>query len=499
MRFTQLLAYVVLIAACGPATPPPEPPPPADLAITGVTLIDGGVAREGVTVLVDGEKISAVGAAAELVPPADTRVVDGTGRFLIPGLWDVHVHLVNEPPIPPERQLALLLAHGVVGVRDMGSDWARIEALRARLAAGEIAGPTIVSPGPFVDGPQPAGPTVMPVAGAGEARAAVRELRERGVDFIKAQANLPREAYQALVDEAGQLGAEVHGHVPDALSALEVAAAGQVTIEHVSPSLPSDGALFFSCSAREDELRLELAAIAAARAAEGAGRGQIAERDRALQRALIESYDAEKAAALFAGLRDRGTRVVPTLVWSSTYSPYQAELPPDLPVEVMPEALREQWLGIWKGYFERVGPQRLEHNRRIADAAVTLVGALHAAGVKVLAGTDSPFGFVLPGFSLHQELELLVAAGLTPGEALTAATRGAAELLGQQGERGSVEAGQRADLVLLDADPLADIRNTREIAAVVTGGALYTREDLDRLVADTSPVTSPTEDSGRTP
>ncbi len=457
-----------------------------------MTVIDGAEARPEMTVLVDGERIAAVGPASELVVAEGVPAVDGGGRFLIPGLWDIHVHLANEeaPAIPPERQLALYLAHGVVGVRDMGSDWQKIEALRERLAAGEIEGPEIVSPGPYVDGPQPAAPAVVPVADAGEARAAVRDLVERGTDFVKLQANLSRDAYLAAVDEAGQLGAAVHGHVPDAMTALEVAAAGQQTIEHVSPALPSDGAIFFSCSAREDELRRELAAIAADRAAEGADRQRLGERTRALQRALVESYDEEKAAALFAALREHGTRVVPTLVWSRTYSPPGPELPADLPAGVMPPAMRERWQGIWDGYFERAGPERLALSGQIAEGSLALVGALHEAGVGILAGTDSPFGFVLPGFSLHQELELLVAAGLTPGEALGAATRGAAELLDLEG-RGAIEAGQRADLVLLEADPLADVANSREIAAVVAGGELYSRSDLDRLLTEAAAAGGP--------
>ncbi len=481
---SAVLLSCAVLTACDP---PPEPPP-ATLAITGVTLIDPARegAREQMTVLVDGEKISAVGPAADLEPPAGIPVVDGTGRFLIPGLWDMHVHLAHEeePAIPPERQLPLYLAHGVVGVRDMGSEWARIEALRARLATGELRGPEIVSPGPFVDGPQPAGPVVVPVAGDQEAREAVRALVQQGVDFIKVQANLPREAYLAAVDEATTLGKEVHGHVPDAMTVPEVSAAGQRTVEHVSPALPSDGAIFFSCSAREDELRRELADIAAARAAEGADRQQLAERTRALQRALVESYDEAKAAELFAALATGGTRVVPTLIWSRTYSPPTAELPADLPSDVLPEATRERWQGIWEGYFARATPENLALNRTVADGSTAMVRALKDAGVGVLAGTDSPFGFVLPGFSLHQELELLVAAGFTPGEALAAATRDAADFLGRASEAGTVEAGKRADLVLLDADPLADVSNSRKIHAVIAGGTLYTRADLDAMIAE---------------
>ncbi len=484
---------LLLLAACAA---PPEPSP-ATLAIIEVTVIDGDRASGPMTVLIDGDTITAVAPAAVLTPPPGVPVVDGSGRFLIPGLWDMHIHLANDedPPISPEHQLLLHLAHGVVGVRDMGSDWQTIEDLRARLAAGEIRGPEVLSPGPFVVGPQQASATMVPVANADEARAAVRSLGEQGVDFIKAQASLSRDAYLALVDEATALGQEVHGHVPDAMTALEVSAAGQRTLEHVSPALPSDGALLFSCSSREDELRRELAAIATAREAEDADRHQLAERDRNLKRALIESYDPEKAAALAATLTAHGARVVPTMIWSQTYSPFDAEANRSAPLEVLPEATRVRWDEVWRGYFENTAEDQLALNRQIAEGSRTLVKTLKDAGVRVLAGTDSPFFLLLPGFGLHQELELLVAAGFTPGEALAAATRDVADFLGRLDESGTVGVGRRADLVLLDADPLADIRNTREIQAVIQGGRLYPREELDAMIAEVALAGKPPIDS----
>lgn len=473
----------VWVTGCGEA---PPAVPSATLAITGVTLIDGvgGAGRPDVTVLVDGDRIVAVGPAAELPPPPSAEVVDGRGRFLIPGLWDAHVHLAGEaaPAIPPEHQLALYLVHGVVAVRDMGSDWQRIAELRERLASGELVGPEIVAPGPFVDGPQDPGPAVRPVADAAEARQAVRELAELGVDFVKVQARLPREAYHAVIEEARSVGLPVHGHVPDALSAQEVSAAGQRTIEHVSPALPSDGAIFFSISSREAELRAELAALAAG--AGGEDRARRAARNAALQAALIDDSSAQRTDELAEQLRTKGTWVVPTLIWSRSYLPPSPDLAPDLPRDVLPEAVRERWSGIYARYFENATPEKLALNRRIADASIELVGALHRAGVGLLAGSDSTFGFVLPGFALHQELELLVAAGLSPAEALRAATRGPAELLGQGADRGTVETGKLADLVLLAADPLADVRNTRTIVGVIDAGVHHDRDELDRRMAE---------------
>ena len=482
-----VLSTVFLSGGCGGSSSV-QAPPAATLAISGVTLVDGvsEEAQTDMTVLIDGERIVAIGSAAELMPPPEAEVVDGQGQFLIPGLWDAHVHLVYEaePAIASAHQLALYRVHGVVGVRDMGSDWKRIVELRESLARGEIQGPEIVAAGPFVDGPQPAKPAVKVASDAEEARQAVRSLAESGVDFVKIQANLSRGAYFAAVEEAAAVGLPVHGHVPDALTAPEVSAAGQRTIEHVSPALPSDAAIFFSTSSREQELRAEFADLAASRGTEGQDPAVRAARSAALQLALIEDHSAEKAAALFATLRSNGTRVVPTLIWSQSYIPPSAELLEGPPKQALPQAARERWEGIYERYFANAAPEKLSANQRIAEASVELVGALHRAGVEILAGSDSLFGLVLPGFALHQELELLVAAGLTPVEALRAATRGPAELLGQGADRGTVEVGKLADLVLLAADPLADIRNTRQISAVIDGGEHHSREALDLLLAE---------------
>ena len=304
--FTMML-LAGMISACSPPGLPE--PPPATLAVTHVTLIDGSGSdgQEDMTVLVDGDRIVAVGSAADLATDDSVPTVDGQGRFLIPGLWDLHVHLANNPEveIAPERQLALYLAHGVVGVRDMGSDWQKIQSLRQQVAAGEIQAPEIVASGPYIDGPQEGRPSVLPVADAEAARLAVRSLAAMGVDFVKAQANLSRPAYLAVVDEARTIGLAVHGHIPDALTAAEVSDAGQRTIEHASPVLPSDAAILFSCSTREEELRREHSEINAARQSEGADPQELTKRYRALQLALVETYSEEKAEELFATLKEK--------------------------------------------------------------------------------------------------------------------------------------------------------------------------------------------------
>jgi hypothetical protein len=299
----------------------------------------------------------------------------------------------------------------------------------------------------------------------------VRGLKQRGVDFVKVQAGLSAEAWRAAADEARRAGLPLAGHVPDAVSAAEVPGSGQRSIEHVSPALPGDAALLFACSPREGELRAELLALQAASSQPGAAPEALRARRRALQAALVDGYDEARAQALFARLKADGIAVVPTLVWSRTFLPRDpSDLGSGVPLERLPPKLVEGWASRRRQAVAALTPDAFALFDRVAARAQAVAGALHRAGVTLLAGTDSFDAYVVSGFALHQELELLVAAGLTPLEALQAATREPARFLGLAAERGTIEVGKAADLVLLEADPLADIRNTRRIAAVVLAG-----------------------------
>jgi hypothetical protein len=275
------------------------------------------------------------------------------------------------------------------------------------------------------------------------------------------------------------------GHVPEALSAAEVSDAGQKSIEHVSPALPGDAGILLACSSREDELRRELKVLRDMEADPKTSIDEYRARTRKLQADMIESYDAEKAAVVMKRLVKNRTWVVPTLIWSQSFRPLTKEdTGANLPMNQLPAKLRQRWLAGRQRYLDAVAPETLALNQRVARRSIELVGALHRAGVPLLAGTDSTDAFVVAGFSLHQELELLVAAGLTPLQALQAATLSAARFQAQGSERGSVDKGRVADLVLLDANPLEDIRNTRRIAGVVVGGKYLSRNDLDKVLAD---------------
>lgn len=483
---TLALATALTTAASAPgsATEPAAP----SLAVTHATVIDatGRPPLPDATVLIAGDRITAVGPAAEVAVPPGTRLVDARGKFLIPALWDMHVHLANqaEADLPSALLARLLLAHGVVGARDMGGDWDRIVALRRAIAASEFHAPEILSPGPFLDGPHDPDPIFVSVLGAADAPAAVAKVVGLGVDFLKVQSGLSREAHAALASEANRLGLPFVGHIPEALTALEVVRTGQLSIEHVSPALPGDAGLMRGCSAAEDRLLREIAEWNAYVARPDADREEARRRQREIQSLHLDPWDRGRMATLFREMKERGTRAVPTLIWSRSFRPLAPEDDGrGIPMELFPAAFRERVLAGRRRYLDATPPPVLELNRRIAARSADLVGELQRAGVPILAGTDTTDAFVVPGFSLHQELELLVGAGLSPLAALQAATIAPARFLGRETQQGTVEAGKRADLVVLDANPLEDIRNTRRIFALVAGGSLADRAALDRLLA----------------
>jgi hypothetical protein len=311
----------------------------------------------------------------------------------------------------------------------------------------------------------------------------VRTLKARGVDFIKVQAGLSLACLAAVADESHRLGLGFAGHVPEAVRALDMVSLKPRSIEHVSPALPGDAGLMLGCSSREDELRRELRAIATAWQAPGAARDSIRARERVLQAAILESYDVARATSLFGSMVRQDVWSVPTLIGSRSFHPLGREDSTEVPMRYFPDAMERRWEAGRKDYIAAVPPGDLALSARIATRSVLFTGAMRAAGVRILAGTDAFDAWVLPGFSLHQELALLVDAGLSPMEALQSATLGPAQFLERARTQGTIERGKQADLLLLDADPLADIRNTRRIAALVQGGIHRSRADLDALLA----------------
>lgn len=441
----------------------------SSLVIVGATVVDGTDAPPRVAnVLIRDGIVGSVGVAA---PPAGSTVVDGGGRFLIAGLWDMHVHLAvrPEPLLAEQTMLPMFLAHGVVGVRDMGGPLERVLELRARVARGELAGPRIITPGPFIDGPGDADPAFRRATTSEEAARHVRDLAAAGVDFIKVQAALDPAVHAAVIAAAGRKGLPVAGHVPISMTAEQVIASGQRSLEHISPAIVGDGMLLFACSSRSGELLAKLRAIERERAS--TARAEIVQREAALRQELVDTYDPARARALGRSLKGKPVWIVPTLVFSRSLRPVaRSEDGANLPWTLVPPALKDRWLARRAQYLKGAAEADFQAAEGVAKTAARAIGDLHAAGASILAGTDTFDAFVLPGASLHEELRLLVSAGLTPLQALQTATSNAAAFRGVSKTEGTIAPGRRADLVLLAANPLLDITNIARVEAVWIGG-----------------------------
>jgi imidazolonepropionase-like amidohydrolase len=449
------------------------------LAITHATVIDatGAAPHPDTTVLISGRQIIAVGPAKSLQAPPDSSILDATGKFLIPGLVDAHVHLTgaDEPTGSREFIIPLLVANGITTVRDMGGRVDLLKQLRSEIAVGKLLGPQIFFTGPYLDGDPPGYQPSIVVKNASDARNAVDQLAGEGVDFIKTQSRLDRDAYFAIAEESKRKGIRFVGHVPDRVSALEASNAGQASIEHLTGVL-------LSCSSKEDELRREqfLPGPPHETAA------QALERLRAWQRKLLDTYSPQKADALIRAFIRNGTWQVPTfpvLVYNAFMTP-QTNLVADPRMKYIPQNERKIWQQAVQAQLQSSSGADFVLRREIVQRSFEVVRNMQAAGVRIMAGTDTPAPNVFPGSSLHEDLAFLVRdGGLTPMQALQTATKNPAEFLGKLATQGTIEPGKTADLLLLDANPLDDIHNTQKIRAVILRGQLLDRPALDALLS----------------
>jgi len=437
---------------------------PSTAVITHVTVINPGTSsiRKDQTVVIAGDHIVAVTEAAKYQPAKNVRVIDGTGQYLIPGLWDMHVHAAFGDWFPGGRQiiLPLFIANGVTGVRDMGGDVPVLMQWREQIATNQIIGPRMVISGPMLDGYLPDGklrfPSSVPVTTTESAVAAVDSLKNQGVDFIKVQSVISRDAYLAAASEAHKQGLPIVGHVPDKVRLKEVVEAGQKSIEHLM-------GIFEGCSTEEDKFIQ--------------GQGNL--------KLLLTTQDQPRCDVLIKLLVQNQTWQVPTLAWQrgGTFLDQR-----DLKHQPLDKYVPAYWRDVtWKRFSDQMMPDLLRDplslRREYFADNLKMVGAMHHAGVPFMAGTDAAPGvYIMPGFSLHDELANLVEAGFTPMEALQAATSNPAKFLGIESSLGSIEPGKIADLVLLRADPLVDIQNTQKISAVIANGRTFDRESLDNLL-----------------
>lgn len=462
LPFLAALLFVPSFFAAEPAT---------RLAITHVTLIDatGRPPQPDQTVLIEGGRITAVGAARKIKIPKHSRTIDGSGKFLLPGFWDMHVHIAGinaDPSWSKQVLLPLLLANGITGVRDMGGDLDALLSWQRDIESGALLGPDIVAAGPFLAASGRKTPEQYPVHNAVEARAAVDDLKKRGANFIKIISMPSRDAFFAVADECKKQDISFVGHLPFEIGAKEASDVGMHSIEHLLYS-----AFSLSLSSKEAELRPRL--VLAEKSGDSAAWEEIAHEADA-------SYSPEKAAVLFQTLKKNGTWVTPTLASLDITSHPENWKIDDPLLAFVPPAMAKEWR---ESINDQQMRQRAAWLARQASNDWKLTGELHRAGANLLVGSDSLDPFVFPGDSFHHELAELVRAGFTPMEVLQAATRGAAEFLGGEKEFGTVETGRAADLVLLGANPVENISNTRSVWAVIRHGNYYDRGALDAMLA----------------
>lgn len=478
-----LLAALVAVSALTAAQS--REPGLASLALMHVTVIDGTGAppQSDMTVIIIGYRIAEIAKSSTIKIPRTARTIDATGSFVIPGLWDMHAHPddpelwpVNPPPKEKEKLLTLLIANGVTGIRDMGGDLKLLQEWRAQVGNGTFVSPHLYACGPLLDGPKPMWPGSVAISTAEQGRQAVRDLKKQRADFVKVYSLLPRDAYFAIADEAKRLRIPFAGHVPDSVTPEEASDAGQASEEHLLQIVEA-------CSDRDaikkkvDELR-------------EAGATPI-ERRRAYIETMLATFDNKKAEALFAKFVKNNTWVTPTvIVWQNNASFEEDSAKYAERMRYLPRYIRDYWDPKNNAHLKNRAPERLAAEKLLVKKYLEIIGLMQSAGVKLMTGSD--FGanpLLFPGWGIHDEMALLVKAGLTPMEAIQAATRNPATFLRLDKSVGTIEKGKLADIVVLGANPLEDINNTRKITAVLFEGQMFDRARLNRMLASVAATT----------
>jgi imidazolonepropionase-like amidohydrolase len=461
-RFALPLALLLLLLAQAPCRA--QKPQTSDLLVlTNVTVVNvrTGKLEPEQTVILERTHIFSIEPSKSAKYPRNAASVNCRGLFLIPGLWDMHVHLVFGDWFPDARDISLPLfvANGVTSVRDMGSELDVVQGWRNEIEAGQLVGPRILTSGPMFDGPKPRFPSSVAIATAEDGRRAVADWKRRGADFIKLQSLIPRDAVFAIAEEAKKQDIAFEGHVPDAVRASEMSEAGMKSFEHLI-------GIFEGSSPAEDEFLKG-----------GKTEGK-----------FLATYDSARATALAAMLAKNQTWQCPTLAWERGGNLVDvSDFSGDTRVKYVPGSWKNK---TWKRFTQEItagyGTDDLATRKKFVERELEVVQMLHKAGVPFLAGTDTPAGVhVFPGFSVHEELQRFAAAGFTPLEALQTATLNPARFFGMEEQLGTVEKGKLADLVLLSANPLEEIGNTQKIAGVILNGSYFPHAELEKMLART--------------
>ena len=451
MKRLLFLPLVLVLAGMSRAQPGP-----ATVVLRGGILVDVVSAKQipGSVIVIQGERIEQVGAEGSLAIPAGAQIVDVRSKWIIPGLIDSHAHAQS----PEETPFALYLANGVTTIRNPGGNITVLRMTRERLARGELLGPRLFFSGPLLDGMPPVWPEgSLLVDSPQRARSAVNFLADQGVDFVKIYNNVKEPELKVIVETAKERGLPVAGHIPRSMTMTRAVELGMTRLEHIRVTgremLSADEA------AKIDPLPLGTR-----------------------EPMLWQRFDlqSEKMRALVARLAESKVFLDPTLLISQ-----QTEVP-NLEAErndpnnqyLSAAAVEEAVKGANNPLFD-LPPDLQTVAAEAFRKQEQFVGMCNQAGVRIIAGTDGPgIGSQLPGFGLHRELELLIASGLSPAEALRAATSTAAQALGKEDQLGTIAPGRLADMVVLDADPLEGVQNLAKIRLVVARGKTYAPEAL---------------------
>ena len=453
-----MILFVLLGRTFGTTQAPNSTPVNTTVVIVHATLVDVRAGKEtpDSVIVIRGDKIERVGTSSEISVPFQTLVVDAGGKWVIPGLMDMHAHAGNSPEVP----VNLYLAQGVTTIRSPGGNISLLRLLREQIESGKMIGPRLFFSGPLLDGNPPVWPDGSFIVDTLErAQSTVNFLADQGVDFIKVYNNLSEPVLAKIIETATQRGLIVAGHIPRSMTMTRAVELGMKSLEHIR----------ITCR--------EMLPLDVANQIDFLPLGQ-------REPLLWERFDltSPKFTELIHLLAERAIYLDPTLTVDEgdfVLGPVAQHNNPNNSV------LPLEWIKFEESHesplFEV--PDRLKATAREGfKKRQEFVGMCNRAGVKIIAGTDGPgLGSLVPGYGLHHELQLLVQSGLSPLQALRAATLTAAAALGKASELGSIEPGKLADMVIVKADPLADIGNSSKIDLVIKGGRQYKPADLIQM------------------
>ena len=441
----------------------------AGIVIENITLIDAkNGTRTNQTVSIKNGVIQSIGSAK--LDMDDSQIIDGVGKYLIPGLWDAHVHLTFIPEIDHETHFKLYLKNGVTSIRDTGAILSKLQPSLNFIEENPNTTPRLFYAGPLIDGAdrvykgmEPGFPNLsIGIDETSNIPEVVDGLLKEGVTFLKSYEMLTRETYLELLKVAGQNGLRVTGHVPLSIDLEEAIEAGLGGMQHVRN-------MDLACAKDADNL-LDDRQVSLENEASIAGSALRTHIHSSQRYYAIDNTDDERCLRIIMKLSEYGVFQTPTLTintfdsrrfyadpkWRETY-------------QELPEAAENNWM---QGSLKLANIDVTENAKKFDAWSLSLVNKMHQEGVKIIAGTDTPIGYLTPGYSLHKELELLSEAGLSNMDVLRSATITPAEFFGMENQMGTIEVGKLADLVILDKNPLMSISNTQSIHRVIVKGQI---------------------------